>query len=76
MTTLRTATPFESAHAPTAAQVGLHACPHCGAAVLAPETSEFIGARQVRHTWACDDCGQDFRTAIRIDARMREHRVA
>ncbi|MDB5598949.1 MAG: hypothetical protein JWN71_993 [Xanthobacteraceae bacterium] len=72
MTTLRTATPFES----TPAHVGLHACPHCGAAALAPETSEFLGARQVRHTWACDDCGHDFRTAIRIDGgRMQERRL-
>jgi predicted RNA-binding Zn-ribbon protein involved in translation (DUF1610 family) len=71
MTTLRTATPFESAPAP----VGLHACPHCGGALLAPETSEFLGAREVRHTWACDDCGHDFRTAIRIDRRMRERRL-
>jgi rubredoxin len=71
MTTLRTATPFESVPVP----IGLHACPHCGVALLAPETSEFLGAREVRHTWACDDCGHDFRTAIRIDRRMRERRL-
>lgn len=71
MTTLRTATPFESAPAP----IRLHACPHCGTALLAPETSEFLGAREVRHTWACDDCGHDFRTAIRIDRRMQERRL-
>jgi RNase P subunit RPR2 len=70
MTTL-TATPFESAPAP----IRLHACPHCGEALLAPETSEFVGAREVRHTWACDDCGHDFRTAIRIDRRMQERRL-
>jgi len=71
MTTLRTATPFESA--PT--QFGLHACPHCGTTLLAPETSEFLGPREVRHTWACDECGHDFRTAIRIDRRMQERRL-
>jgi predicted RNA-binding Zn-ribbon protein involved in translation (DUF1610 family) len=70
MTTL-TATPFTSAPA----RVHLHACPSCGAAALAPKTSEFLGEREVRHTWACDDCGHDFRTAIRIDRRMRERRL-
>lgn len=70
MTTL-TATPFKSA--PT--RVRLHACPYCGAALLAPETSEFLGEREVRHTWACDDCGHDFRTAIRVDRRMQERRL-
>jgi predicted RNA-binding Zn-ribbon protein involved in translation (DUF1610 family) len=74
--TMLTATPLETAPGHHAgAHVRLRKCPHCGTALLAPETSEFIGAREVRHTWACDDCGHDFRTAIRVDRRMRERRL-
>jgi hypothetical protein len=51
-------------------------CPHCGAMLLPPETSEFLGCGRVRHTWSCEDCGQDFSLAVSVmGGRLRAHRI-
>jgi len=39
-------------------------CPQCGAWLLAPDWSEHINERCVRHTWSCDACGYGFETAV------------
>jgi hypothetical protein len=32
-------------------------CVQCGDDMIAPETSEYIGERRVRHFWHCTACG-------------------
>ena len=39
-------------------------CPHCGDLMIAARASEFVDTGEVRHHWACDDCGQDFSTTV------------
>jgi C4-type Zn-finger protein len=39
-------------------------CQQCGAWLLAPDWSEYVSSRCVRHTWSCDDCGYQFETAV------------
>ena len=39
-------------------------CPQCNAWLLAPDWSEYLSERCVRHTWSCDACGYEFETAV------------
>jgi hypothetical protein len=39
-------------------------CPQCAGWLLAPDWSEYLNERCVRHTWSCDDCGYQFETAV------------
>jgi hypothetical protein len=39
-------------------------CPQCANMLLAPEIAEFAGEGRVHHTWLCDACGHEFRTAV------------
>jgi transcription elongation factor Elf1 len=39
-------------------------CPQCDAWLLAPDWSEYLNERCVRHTWSCDTCGYQFETAV------------
>jgi uncharacterized protein with PIN domain len=39
-------------------------CPQCGARLLAPDWSEHVNERCVRHTWSCEACGHGFETAV------------
>lgn len=39
-------------------------CPQCSTALLAPEWSEFVSERCVRHSWACETCGYQFETTV------------
>lgn len=39
-------------------------CPQCGEALLAPDWSEYLNDRCVRHTWSCEACGYQFETAV------------
>jgi transposase-like protein len=41
-------------------------CPHCGTFQLCPETSEFLRNGHIRHSWACDSCGQEFQTQVEV----------
>jgi hypothetical protein len=45
-------------------------CPQCGEEQLVPEHSEFAGQGRVRHVWTCDDCGSEFRTAVRFGRKQ------
>jgi transposase-like protein len=42
-------------------------CPSCGEYVVAAQASEFIDTGEIRHHWACDDCGQAFSTTVTLD---------
>ncbi len=39
-------------------------CPQCSNSLLAPDWSEHLNDRCVRHTWSCDACGYQFETAV------------
>jgi ribosomal protein L37AE/L43A len=39
-------------------------CPQCQAWLLAPDWSEYLNERCVRHAWSCESCGYEFETAV------------
>jgi len=41
-----------------------NSCPQCTAWLLAPDWSEYLNERCVRHTWSCEACGYQFETAV------------
>lgn len=46
-------------------------CPQCSAWLLAPDWSEHLNERCVRHTWACDTCSYQFETTVFFPALER-----
>jgi rubredoxin len=43
-------------------------CPQCQAWLLAPDWSEYISERCVRHAWSCESCDYEFETAVFFSA--------
>ena len=43
-------------------------CAQCGDALVAPEWSEHVSERCVRHLWSCEACGYEFEAAIYLRA--------
>jgi len=43
---------------------GKNICPQCSAWLLAPDWSEHLSERCVRHIWSCNACGYNFETAV------------
>ena len=43
-------------------------CAQCGEQIFAPDWSEYLDDRKVRHLWACDGCGYRFETIARFPA--------
>jgi ribosomal protein L37AE/L43A len=39
-------------------------CAQCGEHLFAPEWSEYVDDRRVRHLWQCEGCGYTFETTI------------
>ncbi len=39
-------------------------CPQCSEWLLAPDWSEYLNDRCVRHIWSCEACGYQFETAV------------
>jgi uncharacterized protein with PIN domain len=39
-------------------------CPQCNEWLLAPDWSEYLSERCVRHTWSCEACGYAFETSV------------
>ncbi|HEX3506530.1 MAG TPA: hypothetical protein VHU22_24365 [Xanthobacteraceae bacterium] len=39
-------------------------CPQCGEWIMAPDWSEYVDSRCVRHTWSCEACDYQFETAV------------
>jgi hypothetical protein len=51
----------------TRARLATHSknsCPQCSESLLAPDWSEYLSERCVRHTWSCEACGYQFETAV------------
>jgi hypothetical protein len=44
--------------------LGNNICPQCNAHLLAPDWSEHVNERRVRHAWSCDACGYEFETMV------------
>jgi hypothetical protein len=56
-------------HSETATQTRLNTygknnCQQCRGWLLAPDWSEYLNDRCVRHTWSCEACGYSFETAV------------
>jgi len=54
----------ETTPAARLATYGKNNCPQCSEWLLAPEWSEYLNERCVRHTWSCESCGYQFETAV------------
>jgi ribosomal protein L37AE/L43A len=39
-------------------------CAQCGDNLLAPEWSEYLDDRRIRHLWSCDSCGYEFESTV------------
>ena len=44
--------------------LGNNVCPQCDPHLLAPDWSEHVNERRVRHAWSCDSCGYEFETTV------------
>ena len=38
------------------------ACVRCNYTLIAPDWSEYVSEHQVRHSWSCESCGNQFET--------------
>jgi hypothetical protein len=43
-------------------------CAQCGEALFAPEWSEHVDDRRVRHAWNCEACGYLFESTVIFSA--------
>ena len=43
-------------------------CAQCGAMIIAPEWSEYLSERCVRHAWSCEKCGYQFESTTYFPA--------
>jgi hypothetical protein len=43
-------------------------CTECDDLVIAPDCSEYLGEREVRHFWSCENCGHKIH--MKIDLRI------
>ena len=41
-------------------------CPRCGSVVHLAERSAFNLDGRIRHSWACDECGEEFATSVSV----------
>ena len=49
------------------------ACTECNELVIAPRWSQYVGKREVRHFWSCENCGHEIETMVdlRISATSK-----
>ena len=47
-------------------------CAQCGTTLFAPEWSEYLDDRRVRHLWSCDACDYTFETLVCFPALQRD----
>lgn len=52
--------------APRRDDLGRPRCPRCGSVVHFAERSAFNLNGRIRHSWACDECGEEFSTSISV----------
>ena len=56
--------------APSTRDLSRPKCPRCGSILLVAEQSAFTLKGRIRHSWSCDDCGNEFVTSIRVLPRQ------
>lgn len=42
-------------------------CAQCGDPLVAPEWSEYVNERCIRHLWSCEACGYEFEQAVYLE---------
>ena len=49
------------------------ACTECNELVIAPRWSQYVGKREVRHFWSCENCGHEIELLVdlRINATSK-----
>jgi DNA-directed RNA polymerase subunit RPC12/RpoP len=54
------------------------ACAQCNHRLIAPNWSEYVSERHVRHSWSCESCGHQFETSdyLRLKATSNTRRNA
>ena len=54
------------------------ACIRCNHRLIAPNWSEYVSERHVRHSWSCESCGHQFETSdyLRLNATSNARRKA
>ena len=54
------------------------ACIRCNDRLIAPNWSEYVSERHVRHSWSCESCGHQFETSdyLRLNATSNARRKA
>jgi len=60
---------------PTMRRFGPPACPKCSDVLLAPAVSEHVNENIVRHFWACESCGHEFETTVRLFSKPSRRRA-
>jgi hypothetical protein len=50
------------------------ACIRCNDSLIAPNWSEYVSERHVRHSWSCESCGHQFETSDRLRFAASEAR--
>lgn len=47
-------------------------CPYCRDRLVAPESSELVDGRDIRHQWVCDACGRRSEIKVALYSRARK----
>lgn len=47
------------------------ACPRCGEGMFAATAVEYVAPDRMRHSWSCESCGHEFRTATQMPSHLR-----
>lgn len=50
-------------------QKAANQCAQCAAQIIAPEWSEYLSERCVRHSWSCEMCGYQFESTVYFPTR-------
>ena len=59
-----------ASQSPSRTELSRPKCPRCGSMLLVAEQSAFNLNGRIRHTWTCDDCGNEFVTSVRVLPRQ------
>jgi hypothetical protein len=51
-------------------------CPRCEDLIIAATQSQHVSVNEIRHWWACETCGHEFRTTVRWLPSLAEGEAA
>lgn len=46
-------------------------CPQCQDLIIAATKSQHVSTNEIRHWWACEACGHEFRTTVRLQSPLQ-----